>query len=98
MKRARRPGLRLLFGLGGTAWVEHGTKRKTIARNPRNPGVGATGDLFRKIAVALEQGREPPSSGSEARDVLRVIEAAYASAATGERIILHPTALTPQPS
>ena len=97
MKRAERPGIRLLFGLGGTAWVEQGMKRKTIARNPRNPGVAATGALFRKIAVALEQGREPPSSGSEARDALRVIEAAYSSAATGERIILQPAAHTPQP-
>lgn len=98
MKRAERPGVRFAYGLGGVAWVERGTSRKTIARNPRNPGVAATGALFRKIAVALEQGREPPSSGSEARDVLRVIEAAYSSAATGERIILHRTPLTPQPS
>ena len=86
MKRAERPGIRLLFGLGGTAWVERGMKRKTIARNPRNPGVAATGALFRKIAEALEQGREPPSSGTEARDALAVIEAAYRSAETGERI------------
>lgn len=88
MKRAERPGIRVLFGLGGTAWVERGMKRKTIARNPRNPGVVATGALFRKIAAALDEGREPPSSGREARDVLRVIEAAYRSAATGERIQL----------
>lgn len=86
MKRAERPGARLVFGLGGVAWLERGTKRKTIGRNPKDPGVAATGTLFRKIAAALERGDEPPSSGREARDVLRVIEAAYRSAATGERI------------
>jgi predicted dehydrogenase len=86
MKRAERPGIRLGYGLGGVAWIERGPRRRTIGRSPRNPGVAATGSLFRKIAAALEEGREPPSSGSEARDALRVIEAAYQSAATGERV------------
>lgn len=86
LKRAERPGLRLLYGLGGTAWVERGTRRKTIARSPRDPGVKATASLFRRIVAALEAGEEPPSSGREAREVLRVIEAAYRSAATGERV------------
>jgi len=90
MKRAERPGIRLGYGLGGTAWIERGTHRKTIGRSPRNPGAAATGSLFRKIAAALEGGREPPSSGSEARDALRVIEAAYESARTGSRIELQP--------
>ena len=40
------------------------------------------------IVAALEAGVEPPSSAREARDVLRVIEAAYLSAATGERVEL----------
>jgi predicted dehydrogenase len=88
MKRAERPGVRFNYGLGGVAWVEHGPKRSTIARSPRNPGVAATGSLFRKIAEALAAGEEPPSSGREAREVLKVIEAAYASAATGRRIEL----------
>ena len=90
MKRAQRPGLRLTYGLGGVAWIERGSRRTTIARSPRNPGVEATGSLFRKISAALEEGREPPSSGREARDVLRVIEAAYRSAATGERVEIGP--------
>jgi len=88
IKRAQRPGIRFLFGLGGLAWVEQGTRRKTLARNPRDPGIPATGTLFRKIVAAFEQGEEPPSSAREARDALRVIEAAYRSAATGERILL----------
>lgn len=88
MKRAERPGARLLFGLGGLAWVERGTSRRTIARNPRNPGVVATGTLFRRIAEALEEGREPPSSAREARDGLEIIDAAYRSSETGERVVL----------
>lgn len=88
MKRARRPGIHVSYGLGGLAWLERGTRREKLARNPRDPGIVATGLLFRKIAAALEAGTEPPSSGREARDVLAVIEGAYRSAATGERVVL----------
>lgn len=88
IKRAQRPGIRFLFGLGGLAWVEQGTRRKTLARNPRDPGIPATGTLFRKIVTAFERDEEPPSSAREAREALRVIEAAYRSAATGERVVL----------
>lgn len=90
MKRAERAGLRLSYGLGGTAWIERGAHRKTVARSPRNPNVVATGTHFRRIAEALEAGREPPSSGREARDGLRVIEAAYRSAETGQRVEIVP--------
>jgi predicted dehydrogenase len=88
MKRAERPAVRFVYGLGGVAWLERGTTRKSLARNPRNPGVAATATLFQKILDALERGEEPPSSGREARDVLTIIEAAYRSAATGERVRL----------
>jgi predicted dehydrogenase len=84
-KRAERTGVRLDFGLGGAAWLERGTARRTIARSPRNPAMHATKALAERIRVALEQNVEPPSSGREARDVLEVIEAAYRSAATGLR-------------
>ena len=59
-----------------------------MARNPRDAGITATVTLFRKIVAAFERGEEPPSSAREARDGLRVIEAAYRSAATGERVVL----------
>lgn len=90
MKRAERPGARFVFGLGGVAWMERGSKRKTIGRSPRNPGVVATGSLFRKIALALEEDREPPASGREARDGLEIVDAAYRSAETGVRVELPP--------
>jgi predicted dehydrogenase len=41
-----------------------------------------------QILAAFEENREPPASGREARDGLRVIEAAYRSAETGQRIAL----------
>ncbi len=50
----------------------------------------------RRIIAAFEAGSEPPSSGREARDVLEVIEAAYRSAETGQRIELAPAARRPQ--
>jgi predicted dehydrogenase len=87
-KRAERGGVRLDYGPGGLAWRERGLKRKTLARGPRQPGMHATAILLRGVVTAIEEGREPPSSGREARDVLAVIEAAYLSAATGERIQL----------
>jgi predicted dehydrogenase len=88
MKRAQRAGVRLEFGTGGLAWIERGFRRKTIARAPRDATVVATRLLTQRIVAALEAGVEPPSSGREARDVLEVIEAAYRSAETGERVEL----------
>lgn len=88
LKRAERPAVRFVYGLGGVAWLERGTSRKTIGRNPRHPEIVAERSLFRKVFEAFEAGVEPPSSGREARNALGVIEAAYRSAATGERVVL----------
>jgi predicted dehydrogenase len=87
-KRAERTGVRVEYAPGGLAWSERGLKRKTLARGPRQPGMHATATLLRGIVTAIEQGHEPPSSGREARDVIAVIEAAYRSAATDERVEL----------
>ena len=87
-KRAQGTGIRLDFSRGGLAWAERGTRRKTLAKNPRNAGVFGTARLLEKVLAAFEQGREPPSSAREARDVIEVIEAAYRSGETGERVVL----------
>lgn len=87
-KRAERTGFRLDLASGGLAWAEQGLHRRTLARNPREAGMHGTAALLGTIVSALREGREPPSSGREARDVLAVIEAAYESAATGRRIEL----------
>ena len=90
IKRATRPGVRFVYGLGGVAWEERGAARKSLARDPRNAGIAATETLFQDIVAAFEADREPPSSARNARNGLAVIEAAYRSSATGERVVLGP--------
>ncbi len=89
-KRAEAPGVRVEYGVGGLAWAEQGLKRRVLARSPANAGVAATAELTRKVFAAFAEGREPPSSAREARDVIAVIEAAYHSAQTGERARVTP--------
>jgi UDP-N-acetyl-2-amino-2-deoxyglucuronate dehydrogenase len=88
MKRAERPGIRLDLGLGGLAWAEQGMRRKVLARSPREQDAVATSVLFRQIVDAFRSDTEPPSSGREARNTIAVIDAAYDSAARGERVEL----------
>jgi predicted dehydrogenase len=85
-KRAQGAGIRVEYAPGGLAWVERGLKSRRLARNPRDAGVLGTARLLERTLRAFHEGSEPPSSGREARDVLRVIEAAYRSAASGERV------------
>jgi predicted dehydrogenase len=87
-KRAQGTGVRLEYAPGGLAWTEQGLKSRRLARNPRDAGVLGTARLLDGIIRAFHDDREPPSSGQEARDGLRVIEAAYRSASTGERVAL----------
>ena len=91
VKRAQKAGVRLDYAPGGLAWMERGLGRTTLAKNPRDDGVFGTARLLERIIAALEAGEEPPSSGREARDGLRVIEAAYLSARTGDRVALNGT-------
>ncbi len=87
-KRAQKTGIRLEYAPGGLAWMESGLARRTLARNPRDDGVYGTARLLERVVSALRENREPPSSGREAREVLRVIDAAYRSAASGQRVEL----------
>jgi D-apiose dehydrogenase len=87
-KRAQRGGIKVEFGAGGSAWIERGLRRRTLARNRRNPAGQATRLLLAATIDAFERGVEPPCSGEDARQALEVVEAAYRSARTGERV--HP--------
>ena len=87
-KRAQKTGIRLEYAPGGMAWMEQGMGRTTLAKNPRDDGVYGTAKLLEQVLAAFAENREPPSNGREARDGLRVIEAAYRSAETGERVTL----------
>lgn len=86
VKRAQRPGVRVEFGPEGLAWVERGTRRTVLARNARQATVKATAALYVGAVAAFDRGVDPPTSAYVARDTLRVIEAAYRSARTGERV------------
>lgn len=90
IKRAERPGLRLDFGLEGMAWIERGLKRNVVARNTRGATAKATAALYAATMAASAEGSEPPTHASTARDTLRIIEAAYRSARTGQRIDVAP--------
>jgi predicted dehydrogenase len=87
-KRGGRAGVRMQFAAGGIAWEERGLRRRTLARDPRRPELAGTEGTLRKLIEAVEDGREPPSPGSQAITTLEVIEAAYRSATTGERVAL----------
>jgi predicted dehydrogenase len=86
IKRAQRPGIRVEYGPEGLAWAERGLRRATLARNPRAATAHATAALYRDVAQAFARGVEPPVNARQARDVLRIIEAAYRSAETGEPV------------
>jgi predicted dehydrogenase len=87
-RRARTAGVHVELAGGGIAWIERGLHRRTLARDPRRPEVAGTAALLAGIVAAIEAGREPPSPGPEARVTLEVIEAAYRSADSGERVRL----------
>lgn len=88
LHRSSRPHLRLDYGISGLAWKEVGNRRTLLARNPRDPGMVATRDVFRKTFEAFRTGGEPPASAQDGRDVLEVLAACYHAAATGRRIRL----------
>lgn len=94
MKRAERRGLGWDYGFSGAAWVERGTSRRPLARNPRGAGVLGTTRLLEGLVHAIEHGGEPPSSAGEARCVLAAIEGAYESGTTGRRVELAPPETT----
>ena len=88
LERGSKPGLRLDFGLEGMTWVQRGLRRKVVARNRRPAAPLATAALYAATLAAANDGRPLPVSADDARQTLRIIEAAYRSARTGERVLL----------
>ncbi len=86
--RSRRPRLRLDLAGGGQAWVERASERAVIARNPTSTLAHATGLHVQRIFEQVGRGAEPPGAGRRARDIVRVVQAAYRSAAEGRRVPL----------
>jgi predicted dehydrogenase len=90
--RHRKPRARIDLALGGQAWLEQGAQRRVIARNSASPFADATARHFGQAIDAVAQGREPPVSAAYALDIVRVVEAAYQSAASGEPVRFAETA------
>lgn len=82
--RSRKPRAALDLALGGQAWLERGMRRKVVARNSMAPFADATALHLANAVDAVNRGAAPPVSAAYALDVVRVVEAAYASAKSGE--------------
>jgi len=88
LHRSNRPHVRWDFGVAGLAWWEVGTRRRFLARNPRDPGMVATRAILDRTLAAFRSGGEPPVSARLARDVIMVLAACYHAADTGTRVTL----------
>ena len=88
LHRSTSPHLRVDYGVSGMAWEESGNKRTSLGRNPKEPGMIATRNVFERTLEAFAKGTLPPATGEDGRDVLQVIAAAYHSANVGRRVML----------
>jgi predicted dehydrogenase len=78
---------------GTTEWIGPGTiadpiETETITTDTvRLPGYGSAGAaIVADLLDAIANDRDPRATGENARDALRVVDAAYLSAQTGERV------------
>jgi predicted dehydrogenase len=88
LHRSTTPHVRLEYGVSGMAWLERGHRRRTLARNPKDPAMVATRMLLERTLDAFARGNVPPASGQDGRDVLQVIAGCYESANAGRRVEL----------
>jgi predicted dehydrogenase len=87
--RSNRLHFRVELGISGLAWREVGSRRESLARNPRQPQVVATRSVFAKTLRAFRDGTRPPTTAEDGRNVLAVIAACYHAAARGARVCLN---------
>jgi predicted dehydrogenase len=86
--RSTTPHVRVEMGKAGLAWREQGHARRTTGTNPGNAPMVATRNLLERTLAAFAEGAPAPAPAEAGRDVLRVLAAAYLSAAQGRRIAL----------
>jgi predicted dehydrogenase len=86
--RSTTPHVRFEYGVSGLAWKEVENRRTVLARNPRNPRMVATRQVFEKTLIAFSEGSKPPVTSQDGRDILEIIAACYHAAATGRRVRL----------
>jgi predicted dehydrogenase len=88
-------------GGGSTEWIGPGTvadplRVETITSDvPRLPGYGSAGALIvSDMLDAIATNRDPLATGENARDALRVVDAAYASARSGRAVTIETESTT----
>ncbi|HEY8061531.1 MAG TPA: Gfo/Idh/MocA family oxidoreductase [Gemmatimonadales bacterium] len=84
--RERRPFVDLRLVGGGRAVLQQGNRSRVIATDPQNPFAPATARHFGAFLDALEAGSSPPASARDNRESLRLVFAAYRSAAEGRSV------------
>jgi predicted dehydrogenase len=84
--RERRPFAQLRFVGGGRAVLEQGSRSRVIATDPQNPFAPATARHFSAFLDALDTNARPPALARDNRESLRLVFAAYESAASGRAI------------
>jgi predicted dehydrogenase len=83
--RSTTPHVRIELGKSGIAWAERGHGRSRTGTNPGNAPMVATANLLDRTLQAFRDGTTPPAPAQAGYDILRVLAAAYLSAANGRR-------------
>jgi predicted dehydrogenase len=84
--RSPRPHLSIERGGSGIAWREQGPNRRLIARNGSAPLVQASRDVIAACIAGAGRGPALSFPASDGIDALRVVAAAYLSAALGRAV------------
>lgn len=87
-RERRRPAARWSLVKGGEARVESGGRSRVIAREPRHPVASATALNLQGLLEAVSRGDRSNDRARFARDLIRIVFAAYESASTGETVWL----------
>jgi predicted dehydrogenase len=83
-----RPGLRLSMVRGGEARVEQGGRSRVVVREWTEGRPRATARVLQELMQSVASGSAGVEGARRAREVLRVVFAAYESARTGETVWL----------
>ena len=86
VKSLGRPQLKASFARGGEARVERRGRSKVLVRSPRPEFASATESHLAHFVRRLDEGRVETDAARHAREVLRVVFAAYRSSETGATI------------
>lgn len=91
----RRPGLRFGLATGGEASWRRVGRAQMLSRQSYRAFHRAAAAHFSRFLAATRNGSEPPVSARHAREILKIVLAAYESASRGGEVV-RPTDLTPE--